>query len=124
MRNFRDLVEFNRDQVNSYFYEADKSGKLVGGLGASTKGNVLLQYYGINSDLLPFIAERSIEKHGLYTAGTGIEIISEEEMRKMKPDYLFALPWFFINSFLKREKKLIKNGTRFVVPQPILKIIK
>ena len=122
--NFKKRIDILKYQTLKWLDSEKKNGKKVIGYGASTKGNVLLQYYGINSDLLPFIAERSIEKHGLYTAGTGIEIISEEEMRKMKPDYLFALPWFFINSFLKREKNLIENGTRFVVPQPILKIIK
>ena len=65
-----------------------------------TKGNVLLQYFNINEDLLPFIAERSEEKYGLCTPGTGIPIISEDEMRKKKPDYLFALPWFFIKTFI------------------------
>ena len=93
------------------------------GYGASTKGNVLLQYYGITSDLIPCIAERSEEKWGLCTIGTGIPIISEEEMRAMKPDYLLALPWFFIKSFVEREKDLLDGGTRFVIPQPQLRVI-
>ena len=120
---FKKRIDLLKKQTIRWLYEQKKNGKKVIGYGASTKGNVLLQYYGINSDLLPFIAERSVEKHGLFTAGSGIEIISENEMRRMKPDYLFALPWFFINSFIKREEKLIQNGTKFVVPQPTLKIL-
>lgn len=120
---FKKRIDLLKKQTILWLYEQKKNGKKVIGYGASTKGNVLLQYYGISSDLLPFIAERSIEKHGLFTAGSGIEIISENEMRRMKPDYLFALPWFFINSFIKREEKLIQNGTKFVVPQPNLKIL-
>jgi len=98
-------------------------GKLVVGYGASTKANVLLQYYGMDENLLPCIADANPKKHGLCTVGTGIPIISEDEMRKMKPDYLFALPWFFMNSFIEREKDLLNQGTRFVTPQPKLQII-
>jgi hypothetical protein len=112
-----------KNQTISWLQKQSADGKRVIGYGASTKGNVLLQYYGITPDLLPYIAERSEEKVGLYTIGTGIPIISEDEMRKRKPDYLFALPWFFINSFLDREKELLAGGTRFVVPQPELRVI-
>jgi hypothetical protein len=95
----------------------------VVGYGASTKGNVLLQYYGITTDLISCIAEANRKKWGLCTVGTGIPIVSEAEMRKMKPDYLFALPWFFISYFMEREKELLANGTRFVMPQPRLQIV-
>ena len=83
---------------------------------------MLLQYYNITQDLLPYIADRMPAKHGLVTVGTEIPIISEDEMRKMKPDYLLALPWFFIKSFEEREKKLLRQGTKFVLPLPDLKI--
>ena len=116
-----DIEKLKSDTIE-WLYKQKKDGKKVIGYGASTKGNVLLQYYNINEDLMPFIAERSPEKFGLCTPGTGIPIISEDEMRKMKPDYLFALPWFFIRTFIEREHELISNGTRFVVPQPELRI--
>ena len=60
---------------------------------ASTKGNVILQYFGITTDLVDFAAERSPDKYGRYTVGTWIPIISEKESREMKPDYYLVLPW-------------------------------
>lgn len=97
--------------------------KRVIGYGASTKANTLLQVLGITPELLPCIAERSEEKVGRYCGGSGIPIISEEEMREMKPDYLLALPWHFIGEFLRREKDLLEAGTRFVVPLPEFKVV-
>ena len=81
---------------------------------------ILLQYYNIDSDLVKFIAERSIGKFGLYTPGSSIKIISEESARKLNPDYLLILPWFFLRSFINREKKMLKKGTKFIIPQPNL----
>jgi hypothetical protein len=98
-------------------------GKRVIGYGASTKGNVLLQYYGITKELIPCIADANRDKWGLCTIGTGVPIISEEEMRAMRPDYLFVFPWVFIRGFVAREKQLLAGGTRFVMPQPKLRVI-
>ena len=122
-QDFVGRIEKLKSNTVTWLQQRAENGETVVGYGASTKGNVLLQYYGITSDLLPCIAERSEEKWGLYTAGSGIPIISEDEMRAMKPDYLFALPWFFISSFVEREADLLAGGTRFVMPQPELKIV-
>jgi len=120
---FAQRIENLKRQTVTWLQRQKEAGKTVVGYGASTKGNVLLQYYGIGTDLLPCIAEANEKKWGLCTIGTGIPIISEDEMRKMRPDYLLALPWFFINSFIEREKDLLDKGTRFVTPQPKLQII-
>jgi hypothetical protein len=122
-QDFVERIEKLKSDTVSWLQQRAGNGETVVGYGASTKGNVLLQYYGITSELLPYIAERSEEKWGLYTAGSGIPIISEDEMRAMKPDYLFTLPWFFISAFLERETELLAGGTRFVMPQPELKIV-
>lgn len=119
MRNIEKL----KQETVEWLRRQAESGKMVVGYGASTKGNVLLQYYDITTDLISCIAERSENKWGLCTIGTGIPIISEEEMRAMKPDYLFAFPWFFIKSFVERGKELLAGGTRFVMPQPQLRVI-
>ena len=92
--------------------------------GASTKGNTLLQYYKLNNNLIPFAAERSPEKWGKYTIGSGIKIVSEEQARKMKPDYYFVMPYAFIKEFKKREKKWLKGGGKFILPYPKFKIVK
>jgi hypothetical protein len=120
---FAQRIEVLKEQTVAWLQQQKEAKKTVVGYGASTKGNVLLQYYGIGTDLLPCIADANKKKWGLCTIGTGIPIISEEEMRRMKPDYLLALPWFFMKYFLEREKDLLAGGTRFVTPQPQLQII-
>ena len=91
--------------------------------GASTKGNTLLQYYGINSNIITYASERSPEKWGKYTIGTGLKIISEDYARTLNPDYFFVMPYAFIKEFIKREKNWIKSGGKFILPYPNFKII-
>lgn len=118
-KTFAKNIEKNKTEM-LYFLEKQKSlGKKVIGYGASTKGNTTLAYYGIGPDLLPFVAERNPMKWGRETV-TRIPIIAEEEMRKMKPDYLLAFPYHFMEEFLQREKDLILEGTKFISPVPEL----
>ncbi len=98
-------------------------GKTVYVYGASTRGNTLLQYYGLDNSLVKAAADRSPQKWGKRTAGTDIPIISEEQARKDKPDYFLALPWYFLEEFLSRESEFLKGGGKFIVPLPELKII-
>lgn len=100
-----------------------KEGKTIYGYGASTKGNTLLQYFELTSNEITAIAERSHYKFGLKTIGTHIPIVSEEEMREAKPDYLLVLPWHFINEFVIREQVLLSKGTKMIVPCPKVEII-
>tara|TARA_Y100000310_G_scaffold277460_1_gene295209 strand:+ start:645 stop:1856 length:1212 start_codon:yes stop_codon:yes gene_type:complete len=120
---FLGRIKKEHQKLARFLIEARESSKVILGYGASTKGNTLLQYFGIGPTLLPAIADRNKDKHGKYTVGSNIPIISEEEMRKMKPDYLLALPWHFIKGFQEREKCLINQGTRFVVPLPKFEVI-
>lgn len=120
--DFLSRVEREKEHMLAFLRRVRDEGRSVIGYGASTKGNTLLQYYGITPGLLPAIADRSPAKHGKFTAGTGIPIISEQEMRSRRPDYLLALPWHFIPSFLDRERDLVTSGTRFVVPLPEFRI--
>jgi hypothetical protein len=121
---FMERVERLKRETVEWLQHQKEIGKRVVGYGASTKGNVLLQYYGIGPDLVPCIAEANKKKWGLCTVGTGIPIISEQEMRKMKPDYLLVFPWFFTSYFMDRERDLLSTGTQLVVPQPEFRIIK
>lgn len=98
-------------------------GKVVHGYGASTKGNTLLQYLGITSEILPAIADRNELKWGARTPGSNIPIISEEESRRIKPDYYLALPWHFREGFLKREVEFRARGGKFIFPLPVLEVV-
>ncbi len=121
--NFADDVE-NRAQALISFVNAQKSlGKKVFGIGASTKGQILLQYCNFNSNDIEAIAERNPDKHGLFTPGTSIPICSEEELRLSKPDYAIVFPYHFKDEIIEREKALRGAGTKLVFPLPELEII-
>jgi NDP-4-keto-2,6-dideoxyhexose 3-C-methyltransferase len=100
-----------------------KAGKRVIGTGASTKGNVILQYCGITSDLLSCIAEINADKYGCFTPGTLIPIISEADARAMKPDYQLVLPWHFRSTFLEREADYLRAGGKLIFPLPKLEVV-
>jgi len=99
-----------------------KNKKSIHGYGASTKGNVLLQYFGIDNKQIPYIADRNKLKFNKYTPGTCIKIVSEKFSRKLKPDYYLVLPWHFKKEIIIREEKIIKRGTKFIFPLPKIKI--
>jgi len=127
----------NKETFKKFFLRINKEGKKlknlinkinykkqkIHGYGASTKGNVLLQYFKISSKSIEFISERNPLKFGLYTPGTKIKIISEENSRKIKPDYYLVLPWHFKSEILKREREIRLSGTKFIFPLPNLKIL-
>ena len=100
-----------------------KQNKKIIGYGASTKGNVLLQYCNINSNDINYIAEVNTFKFNKYTPGTNIKIISENEAKKKNPDYYLVLPWHFKDHIIKREKKFLKNGGKLIFPLPDIEII-
>jgi len=95
----------------------DEKGVVVG-YGASTKGNVILHFCDITSKDIPYIAEVNTDKFGCYTPGTLIPIISEQEARKMNPDYFFVFPWHFKEFILKKEKTKPNNKTALLFPLP------
>ena len=97
--------------------------KSIYGYGASTKGNVLLQYAGIGPQHLVAIAERNPAKVGRYTLGTKIRICSEDEMRQAHPDYLLVLPWHFRDEFMAREQNLRTSGTKFIFAFPNVQVV-
>ena len=95
----------------------------IHGYGASTKGNVILQFFNINNKDIDCIADRNPLKYNLFTPGTKIKIVSENYSRKLKPDYYLVLPWHFKKEILLREKKIRKKGTRFIFPLPKTKVV-
>ena len=124
MKGFISRVKKNRKRTVKFINKKIKKNKKIYLYGASTKGNTVLQYYGINNKMIPFAAERSPEKWGRYTVGTGIKIISEKKARDLKPDYFFVTPWGFVKEFVKREKKWLKNGGSFILPFPKFKLVR
>ena len=100
-----------------------KQNKKILGYGASTKGNVLLQYCNINSKLLDYVSEVNKFKFNKYTPGSNIKIISEKEAKIKKPDYMLVLPWHFKDHIVQREQNFLKNGGKLIFPLPDIEIV-
>ena len=106
------------------FIKSEKAkGKTIWGYGASTKGNTLLQFFGLDEKFIDAIAERNPDKYGRRTVGTNIIIKSEAEMRQAHPDYLLVLPWHFFAEFREREKEYLNSGGKFIIPCPEFEVI-
>jgi len=122
-KKLQDNMVQHKEELLKFLNECKENGKKVYGYGASTKGNVLLQYCNITSDLLPKIAEVNNDKFGSLTPGSHIPIIDELEAKKENPDYFLVLPWHFKNNILAREKKFLESGGKFVFPLPKFEIV-
>jgi NDP-4-keto-2,6-dideoxyhexose 3-C-methyltransferase len=117
---FRERVENVRIDLLNFLNQAKKDGKRVGALGASTKGNVLLQYCNIDSRLISAIGEVNSDKFGSFTPGTLIPLVPEDELLATNPDYLIVLPWHF-RSFFESLPKM--KGRTLVFPLPKFEIV-
>ena len=112
-------AQSKRDLLN-FIQTARAEGKKVAALGASTKGNVLLQYCGLTEKDIFCIGDVNADKFGCYTPGTGIPIIPEDELLALEPDYLMVLPWHFRKFFLESKKF---RGSKLVFPLPQLEVL-
>lgn len=120
---FKRRVCSHRNNLMEFIQEVKSKGENIFGYGASTKGNVLLQFCSMTPCDIPFIAEVNQDKFGCFTPGTLIPIISEEEARVMKPEYFMVLPWHFREGIIKKEYDYLKSGGKLLFPLPALEIL-
>lgn len=123
-KNFQERIDTHRSELVSLLQRLKKDGKKIHVYGASTKGNTILQWCGLNNDIIDCAADRNPDKDGARTLGTDIPIVSEANSRAMKPDYYLVLPWHFKEEFLIREKKALDSGVGMIFPLPSIEIIK
>jgi hypothetical protein len=121
--SFRRRVAQHRDDFRQWVRRETAAGKTIFGYGASTKGNVLLQYCGFTPEDIRAIAEVNEEKFGRCTPQTHIPIRSEAEVRAQHPDYLLVLPWHFRTGIVQREQAYLASGGRLVFPLPQLEVV-
>jgi len=122
-RDFEERVFRHREDLIRLVRSLRADGKKVLGYGASTKGNVVLQFCGFTTEDIPAIAEVNQEKFGRFTPGTHIPIISEADAHAMTPDYYLVLPWHFKEGILRREQDYLNSGGKFIFPFPEIEII-
>ncbi len=120
---FQDRIEMLRKELMTLLRQMKGQGKHIHVYGASTKGNVLLQWYGIGSGIVDCAADRNPTKNGARTLGSDIPIVLEEESRARRPDAYLVLPWHFKKEFLEREQESILAGTKMIFPLPVLSVV-
>lgn len=121
--SFAQAVTEHRQALCDLLRGLKAAGKTVLGYGASTKGNVILQYCGLTADLIAAIAEVNESKYGCFTPGSNIPIVSEAEARAMRPDYFLVLPWHFRDNIIAREQAFLAGGGKLIFPLPTLEIV-
>jgi hypothetical protein len=122
-REFEERVYAHRKSLKSLIEALNSDGKKVLGYGASTKGNVVLQFCNFSSRDIQAIAEINPDKFGSFTPGTHIPIVSCDEAARMKPDYYLVLPWHFKDGIVRREQAFLSGGGKLIFPFPEIEIV-
>jgi len=122
-RDFEERVYRHRADLMRLLRTLAADGKKVLGYGASTKGNVVMQFCGVTTNEISAIAEVNPDKFGAFTPGTNIPIISEAEARAIKPDYFLVFPWHFKDGIVQREAEFLANGGRMIFAFPEIEIV-
>ena len=120
---FQRRCENLREELRTLIASEVERGRRVHVYGASTKGNTILQYCGLDHRLIEAAADRNPEKWGARTPATGIPIVSEEQSRSMRPDLYLVLPWHFRDEFIKREAEFSARGGKFIFPLPTIEVV-
>ena len=123
-KNFQSRIENHKKKLIKLLKKLKKQKKIIHIYGASTKGNTILQWCGIDNKIIDCASDRNPDKDGAKTIGTNIPIVSEEKSRSLNPDYYLVLPWHFKTEFIKREKKMLDRGVGLIFPLPEIEIIK
>jgi hypothetical protein len=122
-KNFNERISKIREILYTFLCEEKKKGKTIHLYGASTKGNVLLQFCGIDYRLVSFAADKNPLKNGHWTPASHILIFSENFSRACNPDYYLVLPWHFRDEFIEREREYLRHGGKLISPLPKCEIV-
>lgn len=122
-RQFAQRAAQNKKRLQTLMRKLKREHKKIYVYGASTRGNTLLQFFGLTNKTITAAVERNSEKWGKRMSSVGIPIISEEQARREKPDYMLILPWFFRDEFIQREREYLHSGGKFIFPLPRVEIV-
>lgn len=122
-KDFQERINIHKHELTTLIKKLKADNKKIHIYGASTKGNTILQFCGLDHGTIDYASERNPDKFGAKTLGTNIPIISEEESRAMNPDYYLVLPWHFKEEFISREKAMLDRGVGMIFPLPKVDII-
>ena len=122
-RTYGERVKESKRAILEFLIEAKRQGKSIAAYGAPGKGNTLLNYCGIRTDLIDYTVDRSPHKQGNFLPGTRLPIYRPEKIRETKPDYLFLLPWNLKDEIVRQMADIRAWGGKFVVPIPTVQVI-
>lgn len=120
---FQEEVKAVKRDLLSFLIEAKRAGKRVAGYGAPAKGNTLLNYCGVGTDMVDFTVDRSPHKQNTWLPGTRIPVHAPARIAEEKPDYLLVLPWNLKDEIMEQMSFIREWGGRFVVPIPEMQIL-
>jgi hypothetical protein len=123
IKEFSKKVYMHKKLFRDLILNLNDMGKKVIGYGASTKGNVILQFCNLGSKQIPYVADVNPFKKNRFTPGTNIKIIDETDLKRKKPDYLVVLPWHFRDFIINKERNFLKKGGHIIFPLPEIEII-
>jgi len=121
-KKFINNILLSRKKLINLIKKISKNNEIIHIYGASTKGNIILQFCGITSNDIQYVSDRNPLKIGKFTPGSNIKIISEKESRKLNPNYYLVMPWHFKDEFIAREKEFLDKGGKFIFPLPNITI--
>ena len=122
-QKFAAEVANNRLAIRSLLKDLKRRGKTVAGYGAPAKGNTLLNYCGINTDLVSYTVDKSPLKLGLYTPGMHLPVLPAETLLERQPDYTLILAWNFADEIMRQQSEYHDRGGRFIIPIPEPQIV-
>jgi hypothetical protein len=122
--SFQNRIDVHKEKLVALLRELKQAGKKIHIYGASTKGNTILQWCGIDNRLIDCAADRNPDKFGARTLGTDIPIVSEEESRSLNPDCYLVLPWHFADEFIERESVILQRGATMIFPLPEVRLVR
>jgi len=123
-KGFQEHAEKVKNDFLRFLIDKKSDGKLVVGYGAAAKGNTLLNFAGIKSDLIKYVVDRSPHKQGKFMPGSRIPIVSEDRLEVDKPDFVVILPWNLSEEISDQLKALSSSGTKFVTAVPHLSVLR
>lgn len=122
-KNFANRIDKIKNDLLEFLRKEKEEGRKICALGASTRGMVILQYFGLDSSMIDCIFDKNPDKEGKMPAGTDVIITSPENIAKYSPDYQIVLIWHIFNGIGEDEKEFLKKGGKFILPLPEMKII-
>jgi hypothetical protein len=121
--NFANKTSLIKAKLMELLKQLKHDGHSIAAYGAAAKGNILLNYCGISTDLIDYIVDKSKYKQGLYTPGTHIPVYSTERLLEDMPDYTLLLAWNFADEILEQQKLYREKGGKFIIPIPDIKVV-